>query len=377
MDASVPFPTPRGDSCVPFVAPGAADPARLLAVTATYLLSEAGRKASLLAGGDGRAEQRQLLQVPISRLHLVTVDPDGQARLTLRPRFELGPDQRIRRVTTPPTFDAPPTPDDLLRDAARQHELARVWQTQQTGEQTTRRHTTRERRLQAAQAFLADPTQRAVVHPPPTPGTCILTTPAGTMRFDADRGEGVERQVPLEAHRRFRADLRVRREQGLKARAAQLAVHEEKKRLVAEWVAAHGTPEQQARHAAGVLPMSEAIGGMTDQAFAALGDWPRYQRDGAARLQAHLRQFPQYSEAVVSALDLEVTSKTAVTATAEQWAAVQRIQALVPDATVTLREHRLRWKRDSAAPTLTVVGVLVVARSGSLTLRREFAVGDS
>jgi hypothetical protein len=155
-------------------------------------------------------------------------------------------------VTTPPTFDAPPTPDELLRDAARQHEFARVWQSQQTGEQAnTRRQTSRERRVQVAQAFLADPTQRAVVHPPPTPGTCVLVTPQGTMRFDARRGDGVERQVPLEAHRRFRADLRARREQGLQARAAQRAVHEEKRRLVAEWVAAHGTPEQQARASTG------------------------------------------------------------------------------------------------------------------------------
>jgi hypothetical protein len=141
-------------------------------------------------------------------------------------------------------------------------------------------------------------------------------------------------------------------------------VHEEKKRVVAEWVATHGTAEQQARHAAGMLPMAEVVEGMTDEAFAALADWPRYQRGGAAQLQAHLRQFPQHADVVVTTLDLEVTSKNAVTATAEQWAVVQRIQALVPDATVTLREHSLRWKRDREAPTLTVVGVLVGKGSG-------------
>ena len=38
--------------------------ARTLSVTASYLLSEDGRKASLLAGGDGHAVQQITLQVP-------------------------------------------------------------------------------------------------------------------------------------------------------------------------------------------------------------------------------------------------------------------------------------------------------------------------
>ena len=53
--------------------PGA-DAARTLSATASYLLSEEGRKASLLSGGDGRAIQQIKLQVPANRLHLVSVD---------------------------------------------------------------------------------------------------------------------------------------------------------------------------------------------------------------------------------------------------------------------------------------------------------------
>ena len=79
----------------------APDPVRLvpsaqsLIVTATYHLSEAGRKASLLAGGDGRALQRLSVPVPTTRLHLVAVDVDGVARLRLQPRFELTDSQTI------------------------------------------------------------------------------------------------------------------------------------------------------------------------------------------------------------------------------------------------------------------------------------------
>ena len=47
--------------------------AQSLTVSAVYHLSEAGRKASLLAGGDGAGIQRLTVQVPATRLHLVSV----------------------------------------------------------------------------------------------------------------------------------------------------------------------------------------------------------------------------------------------------------------------------------------------------------------
>ncbi len=56
--------------------PGA-DAARTLSATASFLLSEDGRKASLLSGGDGRSLQQITLQVPANRLHLVSVDKQG------------------------------------------------------------------------------------------------------------------------------------------------------------------------------------------------------------------------------------------------------------------------------------------------------------
>jgi hypothetical protein len=68
---------------------------------------------------------------------------------------------------------------------------------------------------------------------------------------------------------------------------------------IAEWVASQGTAEQQARHAAGLLPMDEAIEAMTDRAFAPLETFPRYQRDGGLCLQVFLRQSPRYADAVV------------------------------------------------------------------------------
>jgi hypothetical protein len=346
---------------------------RTLAVTATYLLSEDGRKASLLMGGDGRAVQQLTVNVPTNRLHLVSVDADGVARLKLRPRYETDGEQRLVRIDAPPTYDSPPGIEDLFREAARNHQLERAYETERRSAKAKRRESDRERRAQLATAFLSDPTQRALVHPPPTPKRCWVGTANGRVVFDANTDEAPAREVPLEAHRRFRADLRSRREGNLTRRAEQLALHEEKKRFIGEWIAAHGSREQQSRQAAGVLPIDEAIEAMTDQAFAALTDRRRYTHDGFERLQAHLRQYRQYTEAVVTRDDLIVTSANAGQATASQWALVKEFQALLPEATVTLRVHKLTWKQDPKAPALTVLGVLLTQKFGPFTLRREYA----
>jgi hypothetical protein len=81
----------------------------------------------------------------------------------------------------------------------------------------------------------------------------------------------------------------------------------------------------------------------------------------------------QQSDVVITREDLVVTSVDAKEMTAAQWATAQDIRRWLPEATVTLRMHKLAWKHDSATPTLTVYGVLVTSRVGPFTLRREYA----
>lgn len=348
------------------------DATRTLAVAATYLLSEEGRKALLLAGGDGRAVQELTVQVPTNRLHFVTVDADGVARLKLRPRYEMNGEQHVVRIDALPTYDSPPQVEDLFRDAARNHQLEQAFESERRSAKARRRETDRERRAERATAFLNDSARRALAHPPPTPRRCYLATERGRILFDVATDEGAARDVPPEAHRRFRADLRARREENLRRRAEQLALHEDKKRFVAEWIAVHGTPDQQARQAAGVLPIEEAIEAMADHAFRALADRQRYHYDGVERLQQHLHHASHFSDAVLTQQDLAVTSADAKQMTAAQWAIVQEIRRLLPEATVTLRVHKLAWKRDTGAPTLTLCGVLVTTKLGPFTVRREY-----
>ena len=133
---------------------------RTLAVTATYVLSEEGRKASLLAGGDGRAVQELTINVPTNRLHLVSVDASGVARLKLRPRFEMDGEQRVVRVDAPPTYDSPSEIEELFREAARNHQLERTYETERRSAKAKRREADADRRAEVAKVFLGDPAQR-------------------------------------------------------------------------------------------------------------------------------------------------------------------------------------------------------------------------
>ncbi len=355
--------------------PGTPAGAKALTVTATYVLSEEGRKASLLDGGDGKAVQQLALQVPANRLHLVSVDANGVARLKLRPRYQLDGDNGIVRIDAAPTYDAPPDIEELFREAARNYQLERAYQSERQASKIKRREADKERRANIAKAFLSDPTRRALVHPTPSATRCVVQTEEGRVFFDSATDLGPARDVPPEAHRRFRADLRAKREQNLKTRAEQLAQHDEKKRFASAWIAEHGIPEQRARQAAGVLPLEEAIETMTDHAFAALSDFSQYVADGVSRIQDAVNSRMGGmggSETTASPSDVIVTSSTAATMTASQWAAIAKIRSLVPDATVVLRIHDVSWKKDRTIAVGPFFGILVTQRVGPFTLRREY-----
>ena len=373
MDTVTAF-APRRSDTLASVAVAASDAQKTLAVAAVYRLSEAGRKASLLAGGDGRAVQQRTVDVPINRLHLVTVDHEGVARLKLRPQYEHG-QHVVVRIDEVPTYDAPPSIEDLFRDASRNHQLEHTYEDERRADKQQRQDAYHERRAAIAQAFLADPSQRALVHPAPSPQRCYVGGENGRrVLFDMAMDVGVSREIPAEAHRRFRADLRARREHNVQERGAQLALHEEKKRILSEFITQHGTDEQRTRQAAGVLPMAEAINAFTDHAFRALGNRAQYVRDGVDALQAHLRRIPEFADAVVLPGELLISSTDVSHMTAGQWALMNEYRALVPGGTVALRQHKISWKRDSRVTLPPVFSMAVTQRVEPFTLRREYAV---
>ena len=189
-----------------------------------------------------------------------------------------------------------------------------------------------------------------------------------------ERDAGRARDLPVEAYRRFKRDLEARRVQNRERRAEQEALHAEKLRVIAEWVKTHGTPDQRARHAADLLPESEVIAVLTDEAFAAVNDRPRYALDGLARLTEHLRHVTGRTDIVIPPAELVIEGSDAKAATPEQWTVIDALHRALPDAKVILREHRLSWRREPDLPALIVYGVLVTRRVGPFALRREFAV---
>jgi hypothetical protein len=61
---------------------------------------------------------------------------------------------------------------------------------------------------------------------------------------------------------------------------------------------------------------------------------------------------------------------------AAQLALVNEFQKLLPEATVTLRVHKLAWKRDQQVVMSPVFGVLVTQRVGPFAVRREYAASS-
>ena len=346
-----------------------------LVATASYLLSEDGRKASLLAGGDGRALQQVTLDVPENRLHLVSVDRQGVARLKLRPRFEMN-GGGIVRIDTAPVYDAPPNAEDLYRAAARNHELETAYDAQRDAHRSRRTDDERTRRQHLAESFFADKAMRAVSNPPPTPRACYLTTDRGLLLFDIATDLGLAKDLPPEAYRRFRADQRAHEEKVRQDQIAQAALHEEKKRFVATWIAENGTAEEKTRHAAGVLPMAEVVKRITDRVFAPIDTRPEYVRDGAQRLQTFIRTVTGAADTIIRPADVVVRSTHALMATAQEWAAIREIQAALPSAQVVLRHHQLRSRRHHGVPSLVTIGVLVTMGYGPFILRREYVVSN-
>jgi hypothetical protein len=347
-----------------------------LKVAGVYHLSETGRKASLLAGGDGRAVQRITIEIPANRLHLVSVNGRGNARLKLRPRYELDAEQQPICIDMAPIYDHPPTIDELLRQAARNHQLERAYHAKRTIARDQRSDADRVRRTEIALAFLAEKSQRALIHPSPTPQRCYLATRYGHLRFDRMADTGPARDVPKEALRRFRADVKAKRERRARERAEHVRLHDERWTTMTAWIDEHGTPDQKSRLAAKLLPPSEIKEAMADEVFNALSHLSRYAHDGPERLHAHVEQWLGRKRQHVSQRDYVVFGHQVRTITNRQWALLDDIKAAVPDAHVALHLREFVWRRDPGVPRISQVTVVVTRRVDAMVLRREYVVAD-
>ena len=231
-----------------------------------------------------------------------------------------------------PAFDAPPAADELLRLAARNHELEQTYHSARTA---------------AALDAAGRPARTARARRPGVhggPGAARRAAPSADAAALRHRGRG-----PSDRVRRRRGprpgqgrgaggDPPVPRGPACQARAEPAGTGEAARPARGEEAVRRGvdrghdgTPEQQARQAAGVLPMSEASGRIADQAFAPAADQPVYIRDGLRRPSGSwCSDDPNHANSFVTQASVIAETSVRMAASASEWASVDRLQNLFP-----------------------------------------------
>lgn len=142
---------------------------------------------------------------------------------------------------------------------------------------------------------------------------------------------------------------------------------------ISSWVADHGTANQKARHAAGLLPQAEVLAEMEEGAYAVLSDWPRYERIVSADLASG--DEADCTEQGEDGHDMSCTSSTALSVDAPTWDAAQRLQALLPDGNqVEVRVHHCTCDRRECHAGAVRYGLAVRLSYGQFRFRREYAL---
>jgi len=147
-------------------------------------------------------------------------------------------------------------------------------------------------------------------------------------------------------------------------KTAQTEAKQARKRAqIVAWVPEHGTPSQQERLAAGMLPDAEVVDAMRDQAFAAV-TLPLYE--------LLTKEDIEHTEDCYGERGLEYESVELHVATAVQFELLKLVRGAMPGATVSLRRHT--GKCNTCDGTVTRIGILSVLTVGEFEFRREFAV---
>jgi hypothetical protein len=309
-----------------------------------YLLSEQGRRESLLNGGDGHRIQEVTGDVDESDLACFNVDDDGNAGLDLlgsfhvfsQPALEFS--DRARWQDSSHTqheyeihWDVVPSWDDLM-DIARQ--------LKKDADNTAGFAAEREKaKEQAGDAFVKDQRARA---------TSVAKDHVliGEHRFDRYHPVG------MAAHRRWQHD--------------QDELKKTNRATLAEWVGQHGTENQRQRLAAGLLPWKEAFDAAEDYLFRPAEGFRLYERFEITDVCLCL------SRAEGETCDVKFQSVDATELTADEWEEFSRIKSHLPGAQFQLREHRAQCASVTEAQVRR--GVIVKFTMGQLAFKREFVL---
>lgn len=184
--------------------------------------------------------------------------------------------------------------------------------------------------------------------------------PALKDRIDAVKAE-VDR---INESRRARAEVVAKEKEAarLVKEAEEQAARERKAAQIAAWVETHGTESQKKRLAADLLPEKEAVDGIRSNAFALLDGFERYSKLRGS-------DFCECDWTDNGSLDFAV--EDCDEATEAEFDLLERIQALMPDATVTLRCHMGKCDRCEGSDVRKSIRVEMTV--GEFTFSREYA----
>jgi len=342
-----------------------------ITATAVIHLSARGRRASLLAGGDGHRTQRRTVEVSPDDSELVRVDHRGEATLTLTPRIVAAANGRLRRVRDVLEYDLVPSGDHLIAAARALAALRHAYDTQRAAALNAAKEA-------YAAEFMRDDSLRALVHPPPSSQRCACRNGRRLLIFHTTDA-GLAAALPVEAHRRFRADLAARARSNQARREQELAAHHAKRIYMTGWIEAHGTEDQRARLSAGRLAVSEMYEAIADRVFAPLQEYPRYIHNAHSDLVALYSREAKDDAARILSTDTKIESGPVVHLSSAQWTTFASMQALLPSALFSVRRYRIYWSQRPRRhdPHLVQVAILVKYRSAPLTLLRSYQFGSS
>lgn len=124
---------------------------------------------------------------------------------------------------------------------------------------------------------------------------------------------------------------RLREEEKERAAEERRLKKERKKNQIAAWVEKNGTDNQKKRLSVNLLPDEEIINAIREESFAALTDFPRYEKLTGDDVDCSCGDYDE-KKVIFDANDSN-------TATAEQFELMEKIKTLIPAAEITLREH--------------------------------------
>jgi len=201
----------------------------------------------------------------------------------------------------------------------------------------------------------------------------LVSALAADPRVVAKIEAGIEviRQRRTERVERQAAEQRAKEE----AEAAQEAERQAQDRQVAEFIAQHGTANQQARLKADVLPREEAVAALRDHAFAPLAGLARFKKITRSDIEA-ATDTDDFGYDEDEALQFAVEPLAEMDAdTWGRFEAVSRAaaEAFGDAAKVEARLHRGGFEQHGDW-AVEVPSALVTATVGAFTFSREFAL---